>query len=209
MSKSFLSFQIPSGDISFLICPIHSESLSLTVQQCDTNPKAKELLIVPSQALNCSVALAATSVEDIFMNRDSSVLDLSNADDFEGSLNALPTRSSVKMSFGSCADRSSLPFLPKSEETHVAVIALRHAVQEAASFILRSAPKAPAEPYFKAAVYFFPTSFLFDQAGAAKVADLISRISSCNACGAMQLQGLGMTTSGADAKVATIAVDLN
>ena len=181
----------------------------MTVQNCDTNPKAKELLIVPSANWNCSAALSASAIEDIFMNRDSSVLDMSGIDDFESSLNTLPSPTLVRMSFGSCADRSSLPFLPKAEETHVAIIALSYAVQDAASFILKSAPKAPVEPYFKSAVYFFPASFLFDHSGGAQVADLIERVNSCTGCSAVELQGLGITVNGVDAKVATVSVKYN
>ena len=72
--------------------------------------------------------------------------------------------------------------------------------------ILRSAPKAVTRAEFKSAVFFFPLKFLFIDSNASRAADIFERLEKCGNCGAAELASLGLTTAGADAKVATVSI---
>ena len=193
-------------DFSVVLCRLPSGSKTVSIQGCDMIPKAKDLLIVPNQELACTAPISPSTAIDVFMNRESALLDMSSRADLEQTLKSMNTTTSLNLSFGSCSDRQDVPFLPHFEETHIAVVALRHSTQDAASLILRSAPKAVTKPNFKSAVYFFPLSFLFADSGAAKAADVFARFEGCQNCGANELAHLGLTYGGADAKVATVSI---
>ena len=144
-----------------MLCNVPAGKLMITAQACDLNPAAGLALVVPTQTFMCTSPMSLSTVVDIMSNKQTSTIDLSSVSSVSSSLASLLSPVPIRVSFGGCDTRESLPSVDPNGQFMVSIIlndASRQAAQKANASV-RGHGGAPIA--YQSAVFLYPVSYLF------------------------------------------------